>query len=176
MRTVRGSEVSQFSIFISYSHKDKKYHAELTKYLQAWLQLSKGTVWHDGEIVPGTNWKPQIEKQLRKADIILLLISVDFLLSPFIRHHELGQALRRHNAGTARVVPILVRSVYKFERYPFGRLQVLPSNAKPIEKWQHRADACTDVIEGLERVIKDMKTVDGRKRHSAGRKPASPRA
>ena len=147
---------NSFSIFVSYSHKDRRFQSRLVQSLQAWLQIAKGGVWHDGAIVPGTEFKPQILQALRKADVILLLISVDFLTSPFIRHHELQAALRRHNHGTARVIPVLLSAVPFWEKYPFGSLQVLPSGAKPIEKWGRRADAYADVIQGIARAVSDL--------------------
>jgi len=144
------------SVFVSYSHRDSALKDDIVGALNAWSVTRRGTVWCDGGIVPGQEWEPQILRALKEASVILLLVSVDFLNSAFIRRQELAEAMRRHNLGTAMIIPVLLRTVPFFDRYPFGKLQALPSNKRPVEKWRRRADACGDIIQGVDRAVEDL--------------------
>lgn len=71
-------------IFISYSHKDEKLKKALEAHLKAKLGESI-PIWSDHKIFPGQEWKAEIKGHLASARIILLLVSMDFLNSAFIR-------------------------------------------------------------------------------------------
>src|SRR5947207_780818 len=86
------------NIFISYSHKDKKLREKLDAHLSNLRNQGLINAWHDGNITPGTEWEQQVIEQLTTAQIILLLISADFLASTFCTSIELKQALARHDA------------------------------------------------------------------------------
>jgi hypothetical protein len=60
------------------------------------------------------------------------------------------RALERHEEGTARVVPIIVRPVEDgWRNSPLGKLQVLPQDAKPLTKWRPRDDGYANIVEGI---------------------------
>jgi internalin A len=67
--------------------------------------------WHDRKILPGETWNKEIDDHLRKAELVLLLVSKDFVASDYIWSTELEIAMQRHGSGEARVVPVLVRTV-----------------------------------------------------------------
>ena len=89
--------------------------------------------WHDRCIIHGQEWEAQISEQLLSAELILLLISADFIASDFCYRIELEQAMQRHLRNEARVIPILLRPVY-WKGTPFARLQLLPSDALPVSE------------------------------------------
>lgn len=64
-------------------------------------------------------------------------------------------AMERHERGDAIVIPILLSPV-DWSDAPFSRLQVLPTQAKPITKWRHRDDALADVARGIRDAIERM--------------------
>ena len=64
---------------------------------------------HDRKIVAGTEWKGQIDKHIDWAHIILLLVSADFLASPYCYDVEMKRAMARHESGEARVIPVILR-------------------------------------------------------------------
>ncbi|HEU5368257.1 MAG TPA: toll/interleukin-1 receptor domain-containing protein, partial [Ktedonobacterales bacterium] len=139
-------------VFYSYSHKDAAYRDELEKHLAA---LRRGGVigeWSDRDITGGQEWAGQIDKNLEAADIILLLVSADFINSDYCYGKEMARALERHEAGTARVIPIILRPV-DWESTPFHKLQALPAGAKPVTTWQNRDEAWVDVVQGIRRAI-----------------------
>ena len=123
--------VTPISLFYSYSHKD----AALRKRLEAHLTLLKdeGIIrdWDDRRIAAGTEWDGVISENLDQAGIILLLVSADFLASRYCRDVEIARAMERHEAGTARVIPVILRPVY-WHTAPFGKLQALP---KTVSRW-----------------------------------------
>src|SRR4029450_9084620 len=98
-------------VFYSYSHKDEVLRERLETHLK--LLKRQGIVqdWHDRRISAGSEWEGQINQYLESAHIILLLISADFLASDYCYDKEMQRALARHEAGEARVIPIMLRSV-----------------------------------------------------------------
>jgi len=95
-----------YSVFISYAPKDKPYLDGLIKHLSNLRHQKLISAWHEEEIVAGTEWRQQIISHLHTDDIILLLISPDFMDSEFCYDIEMLQAIERHNAGLARVIPM----------------------------------------------------------------------
>lgn len=119
------------SIFCSYSHKDEDFRNELKRRLFILQQTIVIIQWHDRRIGPGEEWRGQIDSHLRSAQIILLLVSADFLASAYCSDVEIKLALERHAQGQAVVIPIIVRLVDRAAT-PFAHLQVLPSDGKPV--------------------------------------------
>ena len=85
-------------------------------------------VWHDRAILAGADWANEINKNLEAADLVLLLISADFMSSRYCYGIEMKRAVERHDSQTARVVPILVRSC-DLEGAPFKHIQWLPTGS-----------------------------------------------
>jgi hypothetical protein len=147
------------NVFISYAHKDRALRDELATHLSNLRDLGVISDWYDGDIVPGTEWEQQILDHLAKDEIILLLISADFMASKYCSGIEMKQAIDRHNAGKARVLPIMLRAT-DYEGAPFEKLQILPSEAKPVigSGWTYRDEAWKDVVKGIRRAIKDLQS------------------
>lgn len=142
-------------IFFSYSHKDEKMRAKLVSHLSQLKHEGLIRDWHDRKIGAGTEWHGQINEHLSSAHIILLLVSSDFLASHYIHDVELKRALERHEAGEARVIPVILRSC-DWRPAPFGKLQALPTDGKPITKWADRDEALTVVAQGIRAAVKQI--------------------
>jgi hypothetical protein len=152
----QGKEESMaFEVFISYAHEDHALLKELEKHLATLKRQNIIASWYDGDIMPGTEWESQIMQHLESAQIILLLVSADFINSDFCYGIELEDALARHEAGQARVIPIILRPV-DWKGAPFAKLQVLPSGGKPVTRWPTHDDAFLDVVQGIRRAIDDL--------------------
>ncbi len=143
------------SIFVSYAHEDEDLKKELDKYLKVLKRSAKVRIWNDRQLIAGQEWDDAIMSELEKADIILLLISVDFNASDFIWDKELAAAMRRHEAGTARVVPIILRKC-EWSRLPYAKLQALPRDGRPVLDYPNRDDAFTEIAEGIERLVNSI--------------------
>jgi tetratricopeptide (TPR) repeat protein len=145
----------EIKLFYCYVREDKPLRDELEKHL-AWLKRRyQLTNWHDREILPGEEWEQAIDTHLNTANLILLLLSPDFMASDYCYGKEMQRALERHQAGTCRVVPILLRPTY-WEDAPFSSLQLLPTDARAITRWPDRDEAFRDVVAEINRTIKDL--------------------
>ncbi len=112
--------------------------------------------WHDCEISPGADWRGNILQELESADIILLLVSAEFLASDFCYGVEMERALQRHAAGTARVVPIIL-SPCDWQESPLGELQALPEDAHPVILRRPRAKAWDAITRSLRGVADEIR-------------------
>lgn len=141
-------------VFLSYSHRDEKLCLELQKHLNPLRRAKVISNWYDREIKPGEDWDNNIKKNIKESDIILFLISPDFLNSEYIYENEIKQAIEQHNAGVSAVVPIMLRKC-DIEFTPFKHIQGLPTDLEPINsrRWFTMDDAFFDIIEGLKRII-----------------------
>ena len=139
-------------IFISYAHEDEDLKKELDKYLKVLKRSSKVQVWQDRQLMAGQEWNETIMSELSKANIILLLVSVDFNASDFIWEKELASAMQRHEAGTAHVVPIILRKC-DWHSMPYAKLQALPRNATPVTEYPNRDAAFTEIAVGIEKLV-----------------------
>ena len=145
----------EIKLFYCYAHEDKALRDELEKHL-SWLRRRYQLInWHDREIMPGEEWEQAIDMHLNTANLILLLISSDFMNSDYCYGKEMQRALERHREGTCRVIPILLRPTY-WEGAPFSSLQLLPTDARPITRWPDRDEAFQDVVTEISRTIKDL--------------------
>ena len=118
-------------LFYSCGREDIALREELDKHLSDLKSQRFLTVWHNGEIRPGVEWKREINIHLNTAHVILLLVSPDFMASEYC-WNEMKQALEQHEQGNARVIPILLRPV-NCENAPFSSLQMLPTNTKLLK-------------------------------------------
>jgi hypothetical protein len=139
-------------VFMSYSHTDGQHRDRLEKALVMLKRQGLIETWHDRRIVPGQHVDRAISAELEGADLVLLLVSPDFLASDYCYAVEMQQAMKRHEAGYAHVVPIIIRPC-DWKSAPFGRLNALPTDAKPVTKWTDPDDAFLDITEGIKRVI-----------------------
>jgi AAA+ ATPase superfamily predicted ATPase len=142
-------------IFFCYAHEDEPLRQGLEKQLRALKRQGLIDVWHDRKIGVGTDWEEEIDKHLNKAQVILLLISPDFMDSDYCYGIEMMRAIERHERGEAHVIPIILRPVY-WQGAPFGKLQALPTNAKPVTRWGNRDDAFLDIANGIRNAVQHL--------------------
>ena len=142
-------------LFYVYSHRDEALRDQLETHLLLLKRQGFLDGWHDRRIAPGTEWMAELETQLAMSEMILLLVSADFLASDFCYTKELAHALERHRYGTARVVPVILREC-DWENAPFAKLQALPKDGHPITSWENRDAAWTNVARGVRAVVEEL--------------------
>ena len=142
-------------VFYSYAHTDEPLRDKLEKHLSLLKRQGAIAGWHDRRITAGTVWAGAIDAHLQRAQIILLLISADFLASDYCYGVELQHAMARHEAGQARVIPIILRPV-DWHTASFGRLQTLPRDGRPVTRWPDRDEAFLNVAHGLRAVAEEL--------------------
>lgn len=135
-------------LFISYSRRDQELRTALDKQLSPLRRAKLIDVWHDRQIDPGQEWDREIKRNLEAADIILLLISADFMDSEYAWSEEMDRAMARHKAGEARVIPVILHPC-EWELAPFAKIQALPRDAKAVSTWANQAEALADVARGV---------------------------
>lgn len=148
-------EVAPLRLFYSYSREDEALRAALETHLKLLVRQGLIEPWDDRMIEVGHEWEPAILESLERADIILLLVSPDFVRSDHIWNKEMDRAMARHAEGTARVIPILLRPT-DLTGAPFMKLQALPRDLNPVVKWRDRDEALTNVAQGIRAVAEKM--------------------
>ena len=111
--------------FVSYSHQDLAHLKTLQTALSPLVRLQKLQLWDDREIEAGEEWLPEILQQLEQADIVLCLVSPDFVHSDFCYLKEFQAALDAHRLGEKSVVPIMLRKT-DWQGLPLAEIQAAP--------------------------------------------------
>jgi cell pole-organizing protein PopZ len=114
------------------------------------------TEWFDRNIEAGGEWRAEIAEQLDSADLILLLISSDFLDSDFSYEEEMMRAMERSDRDEARVIAVMLRPVDGWEHTPFSKLQVVPRDALPVTRWEDQDEALVDVAAQVRRTVERL--------------------
>jgi len=145
------------SIFFSYSHRDETWRNELEIHLQALQRQGLIDTWHDRCLLPGDDVDRGISEYLESASIILLLVSPYFIASDYCYDVEMTRALQRHEAGEARVIPVILEPCV-WQDLPFGKLLATPTDGKPVSKHPNPHDAFVDIVKALRRALPDKET------------------
>jgi hypothetical protein len=139
-------------LFFSYSHKDEILRNELETHLAPLKREGIIEPWHDRRLVAGDELDDGIDAWLERADVILLLVSPDFLDSDYCYGKEMTRALERHQEGTARVIPVILRPC-DWHTSPFGKLLAAPKDGKPITSWRDQDEAFLDVVKAIRAAV-----------------------
>ncbi|WP_427157425.1 tetratricopeptide repeat protein [Aliinostoc sp. HNIBRCY26] len=144
--------MKSIEVFISYHQKDEELREELETHLASLLREQLITSWHNREIIAGQEFQAEINKYLKRAGLILLLVSPDFIASDYHWTVEVTRALEQNAAGKARVIPVLLRHA-DWDNPPIDKLSPLPSNRKPIKSWSDRDEAFLEVVKGIRQEV-----------------------
>ncbi len=141
-------------LFYCYAREDKSLREALGIRLGNLKRQELIVDWYDRNINAGQEWRKEIDTNLDEADILLLLISPDFVHSDYCYSNEMKRALERHENGTATVIPIILRHG-DYEGAPFRKLQALPTDGVPItdRKWHNRDEAFFNVVQGIRKTV-----------------------
>lgn len=139
-------------VFFSYSHADESLRDRLEKSLAMLKRQGLIEAFHDRRIPPGNLLDDSIDAALERADLILLLVSPDFLDSEYCYGRELTCALERAASGEARVIPVVLRPC-EWLQTSLQRFMALPTDGKPITKFTDLDDAFLDVSTGIRKAL-----------------------
>ena len=153
MMFIRTAMAEPLTIFISYAHKDKSFLQELQTVLKPYERRKIVSIWTDQDIVAGQKWDELIKTKLNQSEVVLFLVSPDFLASDYINDQEIGQVLERSEPCA---IPILVRPI-DLSLLTINYLQVIPTGAKPVTDWESRDKAWLDVVNELKEVFIQLK-------------------
>jgi chaperonin GroEL len=144
-------------VFCCYAREDQPFLMTLKKHLLPLQREGLITVQADIDISPGEEWEQKIGYYLNTAQIILLLLSPDFMASDYCYSKEMKRAMERHGLGEAYVIPIILRPTH-WSQTMLGKLQALPTNAEPLTSrhWDTPDEAFFDVVGGIEKAVKEL--------------------
>lgn len=142
-------------IFFSYSHADEELRNELEKHLSILKRQGLIETWHDRQIGAGEDFANKINSNLETADIILLLVSSDFLNSDYCYDIEMTRAMERHERGEAIVIPIILRPC-SWHKAQFGKILAATKDGRAITKYPTLDDGFLEVTDAIEKAVKTL--------------------
>jgi hypothetical protein len=140
------------TLFFVYARKDRRLRNDVEDHLALLKREGLISAWYDRMISPGEEWRDQIDRHLEDADVILLLVSASFLVSDYCYETEMARAMERHYGDEARVIPVIVRPC-QWKSAPFGKLQALPADGKPVTLWSNRDAALLNIADGIRSAV-----------------------
>ena len=146
---------NKVKIFLSYSHIDEEFKNKLDVHFAPLKRNNKVDTWNDRKLIPGTLFDEEIKKHLTEDDIIILLISADFINSDYCYEIEMTTALERMKNGTAVVIPIILRPCL-WQETSLKDIQALPKDGKPISKYEDSDDAYFEIVKSINNIIEDF--------------------
>jgi hypothetical protein len=143
-------------IFVSYAHADETYRERLETRLKGIARLLPIEFWHDRKMLAGTKLTKEIFAQMAVADVVLLLVSPDFMASDYCFSKEMAEALKKYEHNKGLPVPIIIRPESTWYGHQIGQHLALPTDGKAISKWSDADDAWEDVSRGLQALLTDL--------------------
>lgn len=148
-------------LFYSYAEIDEPHRRQLDNHLAALKREGLLRTWWDQKVEPGHDYRTQIEANLARAHIVLLLVSADLLGAEGPWGEQLDRAMARHLRHQARVIPIRIRPA-DWGNLPHASLAALPSDGRAVIQWPNHDDAWVDVAAGIRRAVEEIEAlVDG---------------
>lgn len=148
------NELKMKKIFISYSKADAHYLQQFENHLSALKRNGSISTWNCRQLLPGEKWDGKIKKELEEADIIIFLVSSDFLATDYIWDIEIKYAIDKENANpdAVKVVPIIIRSCV-WEDTPLSAYNTAPKKAQVITLSNNLDEAFTDAVRDLKKIL-----------------------
>lgn len=143
------------NLFFSYSHKDEELRNELEVHLSMLKRQGLLRAWHDRRIGAGNDIHENISSELEEANIILLLVSANFLASDYCYDKETARALEKDSEGSARVMPVILHPC-DWHNAPFGNLRATPLDGKPVSMFANRDEALTQVAQDIRTAVEEL--------------------
>ena len=151
---MRCTGMSQPTIFISYSHRDEEEKNALLAHLGVLQGAGLVDVWSDDRIGGGADWESDIRATMARARVAVLLISVHFLSSDFIRRREVPELLRRRDSEDLHTFPVIAKACAWRRVEWLRKMNVRPKNGAPV--WR---DGGRHVDEELARIVEEIAEV-----------------
>jgi hypothetical protein len=152
--------MKRLKVFYSYSHKDQKLLEKLEAHMASLRRSQAVETWQDGLITAGSDWRAAIGKALDEADVILLLLSADFLNSDFCQSIELKRAVERYQDDQTLIIPIKLRPC-DIQGTVLESLQWIPRGSKAVTEWPNRDRAFVDIVERIRTALSAFQPAKG---------------
>jgi hypothetical protein len=155
--TRRRSADTPVRVFYSYSQRDSTALEQLNKRLLELKDEKPIEIFWDRNLPGGVEWYPKTMAELKEADVVLLLVSPEFLTSRYCQQIELPAALNLHDCGLAVVIPIIIHPC-PWQETSLARLQAVPRGGTAILESHDPETAWTEVAQTILRKIDLVRT------------------
>ena len=145
-------------LFLSYSHQDEDLRNELEKHLATLKRDGVIDIWHDRRIGPGEELDREICNQLELANIVLLLVSSDFLHSDYCYDIEMKRALERHDEKSTIAIPVILRPC-DWKNSLLGILNATPTDGKPVTEHSSHDRGFLEVARAVRKATQKLKSI-----------------
>jgi hypothetical protein len=136
------------TVFLSYSHVDEDYKKEMMITLNPLIAQKKIVVWDDRQIIAAQDWNKEITAKLNEAELVICLLSRNFLNSSYCVETEVSEAIQQQKY----VLPVLLRSCAWLE-YPFlARNQAIPRDNKSIASFKDQDEVYQIIFDEIKRL------------------------
>ncbi len=145
--------MKKLKVFLSYSHADEEYKTQLDKHLSALKRIDSIESWNDRMLTAGEEFDAIIKQHLLEDDIIILLISSDFIDSDYCCLIEMQQAIERCKREECVIVPVILRPCL-WQVLDIKQFLVLPQDGKPVTHFKNRDDAYLEIVNAVFESVK----------------------
>jgi hypothetical protein len=151
--------MNTLKIFCCYAQEDQDLMERFHAHLRRVLELEQVSIEYPHNLPPGVEQASELARRLHSADIIMFLVSADFMNLDEHYEKEVKLAIERYNRGEARVIPIILRPVF-WQDTPLGKLLPLPDGGKAVTdaSWHTQDHAFVNIVEGIKRAIDGERT------------------
>ena len=139
-------------IFYSYAQTkaDQPLKGALEKHLTTLARQGQIVSWSKDNIPAGSDEILEISKNLENTDIILSLISPDFI---YLEHESWKKSIEIHKTKGTVIVPIIIRPILQTKDM-FLDLKVLPNNGESISTSSNRETIFVKVAEEIQKIVR----------------------
>jgi hypothetical protein len=108
--------------------------------------------------MPGQLFNSVIEAELASADLVIPLISPDFIYSNYCMEKEMQLAFARAKSGACRLVPVIIEPC-QWMNIPIGSgsrlgdFTALPRDGNPVSMWPNQNAAFNDAVAAIRNLI-----------------------
>jgi hypothetical protein len=142
-------------VFFAYSHNDETDRNELEKHLAVLKREGLIKTWHDRRVLAGTGLDNEIDQNLTESNLVLLLVSPDFLASDYCYSKEMQKAFKMRRDGIAWIIPVILEHC-DWKNTPLRDLCACPKDGKPVSDYPNPNKAYNEITEEIRRVINEI--------------------
>jgi TIR domain/AAA ATPase domain len=145
------SSFPALEVYCCYDLADAGFYQAFKKQLaplihQGWIHL-----WDEQQILPGQEIVQERERHLYSADLLLLLVSPDFLASE-TGQHQMSMALAMHQSGQTVMLPILIRPC-RWQETVLSTFQILPREQKALNTQPNPDEAWEGIVSEISHTV-----------------------
>lgn len=145
---------SNINLFISYCHDDEPYFkifGERLKKVAKNAQHFEWNIWDDRNIYVGTFWDDEIQTKLQNCNVAMLLVSVGFMASHYIKEKEFNEFIKKYKEKGILIIPVVLAPC-DFNRWEdLGKLQFFKPHGSSYGKTEINDFTYADLIKYDER-------------------------